>query len=125
MKCWSCGKTIPDDAQACRYCEAPRTEAVTPEDIAAVEQMLGGMSPDVLAELQQAFEASADGEDFVNRIMVGDCPQCGSAETSDCEDDPEIADICVGRCFSCGQLWCLDCGRIFTKGQSACPQCKP
>ena len=80
---------------------------------AAAASLLGAMTPDLLGELHDAIEKSASGEDFVNRIMVGDCPQCGCEQTGDCENDPEIDDPCVGRCFECGQLWCLDCGLFF------------
>jgi hypothetical protein len=51
------------------------------------------MGPDLLSELRDAFDKSASGEDFVNRIMVGDCPHCGCSKTGDCENDPEI----IGR----------------------------
>ena len=63
------------------------------------------------------------GEEFVNRIMVGDCPACGSSETSDCENDPEIDDPCVARCLACGQLWCPDCGEFFQDDQFADHDC--
>lgn len=50
-------------------------------------------------------------EEFVNIIAVGNCPQCGSAKTGDCDSDPEIQDVCVGRCYDCGNLWCLEYGQ--------------
>jgi hypothetical protein len=121
--CWSCGKTIPDDAKSCRYCEAAVEPEPTEEEIAAVQEVLAGMSPDVLEQIEAAFADSENAEDFVNRIMVGECPKCGSPETSDCENDPEINDPCVGRCFQCGQLWCLDCGQRFKQGKTTCRRC--
>ena len=123
MLCWNCGKKIPDDAKSCRHCEATVEPEPTEEEIAAVQEVLAGMSPDLLEELEATFAVSENAEDFVNRLMVGDCPQCGSSETGDCEHDPEIDDICVGRCFQCGQLWCLDCGKRFKKGQLHCRRC--
>ena len=93
------------------------------EEQAAAESALGAMSPDLFSELRVAFDKSASGEDFVNRIMVGDCPQCGCSKTGDCENDPEIDDPCVGRCFECGQLWCLDCGQFLKDAQSTEHDC--
>ncbi len=89
----------------------------------AAASVLGAMSPDLRGELQDAIVKSASGEDFVNRIMVGDCPQCGCSQTGDCENDPQIDDPCVGRCFECGQLWCLDCGEFFKDAQSIDHDC--
>lgn len=125
MKCWSCLKEIPDKAEFCPHCEAEVTEEPSAEEQAAVADMLELMSPELLSALGDAFDKSATGEDFVNRIMVGDCPQCGSSKTGDCENDPEIDDPCIGRCFECGQLWCLDCGEFFpdtpSSAQHDCP----
>ena len=117
MKCWSCGKKISDKAEFCPQCEAPVEEEPTLEEKAIVGDMLAGMDPESLRQLREAFEKSGTGEEFVNRIMVGDCPKCGSSKTADCDNDPEIDDPCVGRCFECGQVWCLDCELLFTAGQ--------
>ena len=46
---------------------------------------------------------------------------CRSENTGDCEHDPEINDILVGRCFDCGQLWCTECDRLLKKD---CPSCE-
>ncbi len=113
MICWSCQGAIPDAAKRCPHCEA-EVVAEPPEDmLAAVKDVLAGLGPEATDEIRSAFEQSATGEEFVNRIMVGNCPACRSSETGDCENDPEIADPCVGRCFACGQLWCPDCGELF------------
>ncbi len=113
MICWSCHKEIPDTAEFCPHCEAEAMEEPPADVIADVQSILASMSPDLMDELRDAFEKSTNGEDFVNRIMVGDCPKCGSSNTGDCENDPELSDPCVGRCLDCGQLWCCDCGRLF------------
>jgi hypothetical protein len=47
--------------------------------------------------------------------MIGPCPNCGSDQTSDCDADPEINDILVGRCYECGHLWCTECGNTLTR----------
>ena len=117
MNCWSCQKEIPNNAEFCPHCEAEVAEEPSAEEQAAAASVLGAMSPELLSELRDVFDKSASGEDFVNRVMVGDCPQCGCSQTSDCENDPEIDDPCVGRCFECGQLWCLDCGELFKDDQ--------
>jgi hypothetical protein len=123
MLCWSCRKEIPDTAKRCQYCEAAVEPEPSEEDIDAVEGLLDNMSPDVMSELQAVFEESESGEDFVNRIMVGQCPACGSANTSDCGDDPEIDDVDIGRCVDCGQLWCIVCDLPLREDQLECPQC--
>jgi RNA polymerase subunit RPABC4/transcription elongation factor Spt4 len=81
------------------------------------------VSPGLLDEFKAVFDQSKNGEDFVNRLLVGQCPRCGSSETSDCEGDPDVDDICVGRCLECGQLWCLDCERLLDERHPHCPQC--
>ena len=123
MRCWSCGKKIPDDANRCRFCEAKVDEEPTKEEIEAVKEMLTEMSPDMMAELRDAFEKSTTGEEFVNRIMVGDCPTCGSSNTKDCESDPDIEDPCVGKCIDCGQYWCLECDRTLDASHPSCEKC--
>lgn len=123
MNCWSCQKEIPNNADFCPHCEAEVIAEPSVEERAAAANVLGAMSPDLISELRDAFDKSDSGEDFVNRIMVGDCPQCGCSKTGDCESDPEIDDPCVGRCFECGQLWCLECGEYFKDAQSTEHDC--
>ena len=113
MICWSCQKEISDAAKRCPHCEARVEVEPTGEETAAVRSALANMEPELIGELRDVFEKSADGEDFVNRVMIGDCPTCGSPKTSDCENDPDIDDVCVARCFACGQLWCPDCDELF------------
>lgn len=57
----------------------------------------------------KAAEESATPEEFVSRIMVGSCPQCGSTETVSCEEVDKIEDPTIGQCRECGFLWCLEC----------------
>jgi hypothetical protein len=124
MQCWSCGKEVPESAKLCQFCEAEIEPEPTEQELRFVGDMLSRMPAEALEQLQAAFQQSKDGVDFVNRIMVGDCPNCGSSNTDDCDGDPEIDDICVGRCFDCGQLWCCDCGRLLTHKQPHCPACE-
>jgi len=125
MLCWSCGKGIADDAKFCVHCEAEVEPEPTQEEITAVENALAGMPADVIDQLRDAFDKSASGEEFVNRLMVGDCPICDSSNTHDCEKDPEIEDPCVGHCVDCGQLWCLDCDEVFQTAQAAADHACP
>ena len=69
-------------------------------------------------ELKKAVQESGatTAEEFLSEIFIGECPQCGSTNTKDCEDVPDIHDICIGLCKDCGYTWCLDCGRTVTKG---------
>ena len=102
MRCWNCGKKIPDNAKACEFCEASIEDAPTEEDEAMVRDLLEQMPPEALAELRSAFESSDTAEGFVDSIFVGACPKCGSKETGNCEADPEIGEFLVGRCYHCG-----------------------
>jgi hypothetical protein len=63
-----------------------------------------------------SFEESAEMDEFVNSIMVGSCPKCGSERTIDCDNPLEpIQDPTVGYCFDCGAYWCLECGYVSEK----------
>lgn len=123
MICWSCRREMPDTAEFCPHCEAKVEEDPTADEEAAVQQVLKSMSPGMIDELRDAFEQCTSGEEFVNRIMVGDCPKCGSSNTGDCESDPEIEDACVGRCSECGQLWCVYCSELLRADHSADHDC--
>jgi hypothetical protein len=121
MQCWNCGKDIPEAAKACQFCEAPVEEQITSEEEQMARQVLDMMGPEAMDALQKAVAESSTAEEFVNRIMVGECPKCGSDETGDCDQDPEIENILVGRCFACGQLWCTECDRLLDKENPDCP----
>jgi hypothetical protein len=114
---------VPNGAVRCPHCEAEVEAEPTTEEIETVRSALAGLEPEIIGELHDAFEKSESGEDFVNRIMIGDCPACGSSSTGDCENDPDIDDVCVARCLSCGQLWCPDCGELFTNALSTKHDC--
>ena len=120
MRCWNCGHTVSEKARVCGHCEVDLAEAPSPEEVAAVLELLERMPPDVLGELGEAMAASASAEEFANRIMVGPCPSCGSERTGDCDADPEINELLVGRCYECGQLWCTECGNALTRERPYC-----
>ena len=120
MRCWNCGRAVTKKARRCENCEADLTEAPSPEEGAAVMDILATLTPDVLAELGEAMRESESAEEFANRIMVGSCPSCGSDQTGDCDADPEINDLLVGRCYECGQLWCTECGKALTEKDFHC-----
>jgi len=120
MKCMNCGKDIPDAAKICEFCEATVQAEPSAEEVQAVWEMLEQMDPEAMAVLQDEIDRSKTAEEFVNRIMVGECPQCGSEDTGHCEDDPEINEIVVGRCLDCGQLWCTICDRLLKKDRPVC-----
>jgi len=67
------------------------------------------MPDDMKEYFVKAAEESKTPEEFISRIMVGCCPQCGSPETISCEEVEEIEDPTVGICKTCGLLWCLEC----------------
>jgi len=120
MKCWNCGKKIPNHAKVCRFCEASTKAKPTAEEGGVVREILDQMPPEALDELRAALTGSKTAEDFADRIFVGDCPKCGSEETGNCEADPEIDDLLVGRCYQCGQLWCTECGRLLERDSPSC-----
>jgi len=120
MRCWNCDKEIPDDAKACQYCEALTELAPSEEEMESVEEVLSMLDDESREAIEAALDGCESAEEFANRIMVGECPTCGSAEVGDCGDDPTIDNICLGRCFNCGQMWCLDCGELLEKEQTAC-----
>jgi hypothetical protein len=120
MRCWSCGKKIPDTAKNCRFCEALAEPEPTEEEQQVVQELLDHMPDDAMEELQSALQESETGEEFVNRIMIGPCPKCGSDETGDCEKDPEIGELLVARCYRCRQLWCTECLKLLTPQSPAC-----
>jgi hypothetical protein len=120
MRCWNCGRKIPKNAKVCAFCEATVEDEPTELDKNVVRDILGQMPPEALDELRAAFENSATADDFADRIFVEDCPKCGSEDTGNCEADPEIEDLLVGRCYQCGQLWCTECGRLLERGSTSC-----
>jgi hypothetical protein len=120
MRCWNCGHTVSKKARICGHCEADLTEAPSAEEEAAVMELLGQMPPDVLAELGEAMSKCDSAEEFANLIMVGPCPSCGSEKTGDCDADPEINELLIGRCYDCGHLWCTECGNALTRKSLHC-----
>lgn len=122
MRCWNCGRKLPEMAKVCGFCEATVGGEPTEQEEAVVRDLLKQMPPEAFAALRAAFESSDTAEDFANRIMEGDCPKCGSQETGDFGTDPEIGEegILVGRCYRCGQLWCTECGRLLERDAPFC-----
>lgn len=80
---------------------------------------------------------------FISRIMVGDCPRCGSINTHDCgasDFDPltidspenvfekgsecwavgELDDPTIGHCDDCDYLWCIECGSQISVDERVC-----
>ncbi|MGB7346264.1 MAG: SEC-C metal-binding domain-containing protein [Pirellulaceae bacterium] len=122
--CWSCDKPLPETAKRCPHCEAKVDDAPSAEDAAMLMELFQEMDPRMIDTMKQMVEESENGEDFLNRIMVGPCPTCDSDNTGDCEDDPEIDDPSIGRCFDCSQLFCCDCDELFkTDANAAAHNC--
>lgn len=120
MRCWNCGGDMPKKAKICPNCESPAMPPPSDEEMAMAATLLEQMSPEALAQLQQTFMESDTADDFVNRIFVGSCPKCDSENTDNCENDPDINDLLVGRCFDCGQLWCTECEKLLKPGATVC-----
>lgn len=60
--------------------------------------------------LKNCAEESDTEEQFLSEIMVGDCPECGSSDTSDCDGIEGVEDPTLGLCKNCGYFWCIECG---------------
>lgn len=121
MKCWNCLRKLPKNAKACPFCEAAVEEQPSAEEFEMMREFLDQMPLDALGELGAVMAESESAEDFVNRILVGDCPKCNSSETGNCENDPEIDNIIVGRCYQCGHMWCTECERPLDPKSPKCP----
>jgi hypothetical protein len=121
MRCLNCGKNIPKAAQICQYCEVVVESEPSDENKAVVSALLEQMPPEALEELGALLDESTTAEKFADRIFVGDCPKCGSRDTGNCEDDPEIEALLIGRCYQCGQLWCTECRQSLKPGSISCP----
>lgn len=120
MRCHNCGKDIPDSATMCQFCEATVQPEPTPAEKQAVEHILEQLDPNARQELAEAFRRSKTADEFINTIFVGGCPKCGSENTGNCEDDPEIGEILLGRCYECGQFWCTSCDRLLNGDAPHC-----
>ena len=66
-------------------------------------ELFNALPKDLQHELIKAVEESdaTSAEDLVSQIFVGECPQCLSGNTKDCEGEAEIEDITVGLCKDC------------------------
>jgi hypothetical protein len=73
---------------------------------------------DIQETLKKAIEESnaETEEQFLAEIMIGECPQCESDQTKDCENVDGIEDFSVGLCMKCGYLWCSECRRSLVQG---------
>ncbi len=120
MRCWNCNREIPEAAKVCVHCEAPVGAEPSAEEMEAARTLLEQLPPEAAAELHEVFHDSATADEFVNRIFVGNCPDCDSPNTGDCENDPEINELLVGRCYDCGKLWCTECGTLLDPGAIWC-----
>lgn len=63
-------------------------------------------------------------DEFVQAVMVGACPKCGSENTTDCDNPLELVkDPTIAYCLDCGTYWCLECGYVFKAAEKGmrCP----
>lgn len=121
MQCWNCQKDVPESAKRCQFCEADLTDAPTEEEMDFMANLLDKMNPaDVEAMMAEMAECET-AEEFADRIFIGPCPKCESEKTGNCEKDPEIENVVVGRCMQCGYLWCSLCGKPLEKPTDECP----
>ena len=120
MRCMNCHGEIPETAKVCEFCEAKVQPEPSPDAMQEIRESISQLPPEERELLNNVFHGSDTAEEFVNRMMIGDCPKCGSTETGDCDNDPEINDIMVARCYACGQFWCAECGEPLGQSRLAC-----
>ncbi|MBI3410099.1 MAG: zinc ribbon domain-containing protein [Planctomycetes bacterium] len=121
MRCINCNRELPENAKVCGHCEAPVMPAPGEGEMQFVAEFLKQMPPDVAADFRQTLESSETADELINRIFVGNCPKCDSENTGDCEHDPDIVNLLVGRCYDCGQLWCTECEKLLDRTAPECP----
>ena len=85
-----------------------------------IEEILSDLEDSERELLESKLRECDTPEEFISGVMVGECPKCSSLTTKDCEDEPEVDDITIGKCLMCGHLWCLECGEDFKEGQRRC-----
>ena len=84
-------------------------EDMTEKD-AMVREVLKFLPDEARNELMALVEKYESEEEFVAAIMVGSCPNCGSASARDMEGIPGVDDATIGFCCECGLVWCTECG---------------
>lgn len=78
----------------------------------------------LMADLDERgiIEAVTNGElseqDFMNMVMAGECPSCGSPGAVQSDELDEEGDPTVGVCPGCGYTWCLECGAAVAAGET-------
>jgi hypothetical protein len=82
--------------------------------------MLGDLPPEVQVGLAAFMDDAETAESIDDTVTVETCPKCGSRNIIDCEKITPILDARVRSCLDCGQVWCLECDALFTKGQIRC-----
>jgi hypothetical protein len=90
----------------------------TPVNNHATEAM-ASLDPSLVSYLLDNAANSSNVEEFISKLMIGECPKCRSSSTVD-GDAPPVNDITVGICLACGCHWCLECGNVFPKGETSC-----
>jgi hypothetical protein len=111
MECFNCGKTIPDGAKRCQYCESDLNTQIemTPEVVEAASDALEQVMPGGMDHLREMAQKYDTAEEFANAIFVGACPSCESADVGTFEEVKGVEDPTVARCFACDHIWCTEC----------------
>jgi hypothetical protein len=85
------------------------------EDAVEIAKRL--LSPKAYNQLEEKALQCDSHREFISAIMVGNCPECGSKNTHDCDAESNtcltaqrIDAIDIGHCETCNYLWNLDTG---------------
>lgn len=114
MKCENCGSEITE--VKCPECGAIQTDLLE-----EASEMFESLPEEVQEFLKKSVEESATDEEFISKVMVGNCPNCGSDLTVDCENVRGIEDPTVGLCEECQHVWCLECMTPLDRDGPDCP----
>lgn len=123
MRCLYCRHEIPASAEFCGHCNARVERSVPAAELRTMDNVLARLSSDLRAKIRQLQLHRGSSEALVNPVRVGNCPQCGSADTDDCGQFPEQSDVLIGHCLDCGQLWCALCGEFFAGSGPTAHKC--
>lgn len=86
-------------------------------DESALAETLEFLSPYARGLVNRALAGEISEAEFLREVFVGDCPNCESTCTVDCQDVTDIEDVAVGLCHDCGYTWCLECGAQVERGE--------
>ena len=81
------------------------------ENMEKIWQVWKALPEEIQDALKKAVDEASSEEQFIAEISIGDCPECKSTDTRDCDEVEGIHDCTIGLCMDCGHLFCSRCRR--------------